>query len=91
MLWVPMRLDPAAGLSRDEWTLPARSWGDWRPVSPVERAQADLAMIATRLEAEYPAFNTGWSVNVVPLTEQVVGAVQAGPWRSSGASCFSCC
>ena len=40
----------------------------------VERAQADLATIAARLAMEHPDFNSGWSVNVIPLTEQIVGA-----------------
>ena len=76
-LWVPMRLDPAEDYRETSGRF-LQVVGRLAPGVTRERAQADLAMIATRLEAEHPAFNTGWSVNVVPLTEQVVGAVR-GP------------
>ena len=35
-----------------------------------------MATIAARLAGEHPDFNTHWSVNLVPLTEQVVGEVR---------------
>lgn len=38
----------------------------------IERAQADLATIARRLEAEYPSTNAGWGVVVRPLHDVVV-------------------
>jgi predicted permease len=74
-LWVPLRLDPA----RDYRATSGRylqAVGRLVPGVSAERAQADLATIAARLESEYPDFNSGWSVNVVPLTEQVVGSVR---------------
>jgi putative ABC transport system permease protein len=40
------------------------------------QARAEMVAIASRLERDYPASNTGWSVNVVPLVEQMVGAVR---------------
>jgi putative ABC transport system permease protein len=39
----------------------------------VEQAQADMKTIASGLATEFP-FNVGWSVNVVPMMEQVVGS-----------------
>lgn len=44
-------------------------------VSP-ERAGAEMMTIARGLESEFPEFDTGWSTNVVPLTEQVVGGAR---------------
>jgi putative ABC transport system permease protein len=38
------------------------------------QAHAELASIAAALEREYPAFNTGWTTAVVPLSEDVVGS-----------------
>ncbi len=38
-----------------------------------ERAQAELRDIAHTLEREYPDFDTGWTVDVVPLRDDVVG------------------
>jgi putative ABC transport system permease protein len=74
-LWVPMRLDPARDY-RETSGRYLQAVGRLAPGVTVERAQADLATIAARLEAEYPDFNSGWSVNVIPLTEQIVGSVR---------------
>ena len=74
-LWLPMRLDPAADYRVTSGRY-MQVVGRLAPGVTVQRAQAELATVAARLEAEYPEFNSGWSVNVVPLTEQVVGAVR---------------
>ena len=74
-LWLAMRLDP----SLDYRAISGRYMkvvGRLAPGVTVARAQADLATVATRLQAEHPDFNTGWSVNVVPLTEQIVGGAR---------------
>ena len=42
----------------------------------LERATAEMTAFASALEQEYPATNSGWSVDVVSLHEQTVGAVQ---------------
>jgi putative ABC transport system permease protein len=74
-LWLPMRLDPATDYRATSGRY-MQVVGRLAPGVTVERAQSDLATIAARLEAEYPEFNSGWSVNVVPLTDQIVGAVR---------------
>ncbi len=51
----------------------------------LEAATDELQAIATRLEAEFPEFNAGWSVNLVPLREQIVGDVRATLWVLLGA------
>ena len=38
-----------------------------------ERAQQDMVRVGSELTAMFPAFNTGWTVNVVPLREQLTG------------------
>jgi len=74
-VWTPLALDPAV----DYRTRTGRyltSVARLEPgVSPA-RAQSDLDAIARRLEAAHPRFNAGWSVNVVPMYEQVVGGVR---------------
>jgi putative ABC transport system permease protein len=74
-LWVPMRLDPAEDYRQTSGRF-MQVVGRLAPGVRLERAQADLATIAARLATEHPEFNTGWSVNVIPLTEQIVGAVR---------------
>ena len=43
----------------------------------IERATAAMTALASSLEQEYPATNSGWNVNVVSLREQTVGAIQS--------------
>ncbi len=44
-------------------------------VSPTQ-AQTELSGIAQRLEQQYPDFDKGWGINVVPLHEQFAGPVR---------------
>ncbi len=39
----------------------------------IEQAEADLALIAARLEEQYPETNTGSGISMTPLHERVVG------------------
>ena len=50
--------------------------GRLKPGVPVARAQAELTVIASRLEKQYPDSNTGWTVNAVPLRELIVEDVR---------------
>ena len=43
-------------------------------------ARDELGTIAQRLQDEHPEFNAGWTVNLVPLEEEIVGDVQATLW-----------
>jgi len=68
--WIPVQLDP-------EW--PGRYLtvtGRLRPGASVEQADEEVAAIERRLAAESPQFNTNWTVDVVPLREQVVGTAR---------------
>ena len=40
------------------------------------QAQTQMSVIAARLAAKYPEYNRGWSVDVVPIREEVSGAVR---------------
>jgi len=56
------------------------------------QAQTELAGIAQRLEQQYPEFDKGWGVNVVPLHEQFAGPVRTPLMvllAQSGSSCSS--
>ena len=69
--WVPLSLSEKNRANRD---------GRWLSVigrlsggSNARNAATEMDLIAQRLAAVYPASNTGWSVNLVPLHEQFVG------------------
>lgn len=53
-------------------------------VSPA-RAREELRTIARRLEQEFPDTNQGYTVELVPLTEEAVGDVRTGLWMLLGA------
>ena len=50
--------------------------GRLAPSATVESASAEMRAIAARLEQRFPDFNKAWTVNVVPLKEQIVGGVR---------------
>jgi putative ABC transport system permease protein len=59
-----------------------------KPDATIDSAQAELAAIAKRLEAEYPKTNAGWSTRVVSLRETLVGDVRPTLWILFGAVGF---
>ena len=71
-MWVPYEV-PAQWRGRF-----LRVIGRLAPGVTQEQAQAGMTAIHQRLAKEFPQFNTGWSVNVIPVHEQVVGSVRRG-------------
>ena len=54
-----------------------------------QQAQQEMASISARLNKQYPQFEAGKSVNVVPLTEEVIGPrIRASLWMLFGAVVF---
>lgn len=51
----------------------------------LEAARLELEAIAAGLREEFPEFNAGWSVNLVPLEDEIVGDVRATLWLLLGA------
>jgi predicted permease len=47
-----------------------------KPGVSVDQAQADMNVIASRLEKQYPADNSNYGVNVVPMKEDIVGGLR---------------
>jgi putative ABC transport system permease protein len=56
------------------------------PGATRERADAELAALTTRLRAEFPATNRGWSARATPLLHEVVGYFRVALYTLMGAS-----
>jgi putative ABC transport system permease protein len=54
----------------------ARVLGRLRAGVPLSEASAEMETIAARLEQQYPDSNTGYRVQLMPLSEQLVGNVR---------------
>jgi putative ABC transport system permease protein len=71
-MWIPRRLDPADLAPWHSLLVVGRL----APGEVVERAHANLATIATRLEEEFPNTHEGWGVSVTPLRARMVGEMR---------------
>jgi predicted permease len=74
-LWVPLgwNRERIAALRRPHFL---RAVGRLRPDVTIERAQAEMQTIASRLEAEHPDTNTQMGVGLGPLKEWIVSDVR---------------
>src|SRR5919107_3562895 len=54
----------------------------------LEQAQAEMSVIASRLEREHPEYNTGYGINLVTLSEDTVGGLRAALLALFGAVVF---
>lgn len=73
-IWVPGKTPPDLLKIRE-----ARFYqciGRLRPGVTVEQAQADLAAVQQSLGRRYPTTDAGWSVEVRPLKEELVGSLR---------------
>jgi len=74
--WRPIPLHVGGNLVRRFHNL--RLVGRLRSGVTIERAQAELDVIAARLEREHPESNATWRLAIAPLREVVVGPVRTG-------------
>jgi putative ABC transport system permease protein len=74
-LWEAMGLDPARDYRLNSGRY-AMSVARLKPGVTRQHAQAEMTAVAKRLEAEYPRFNTNWTVNVEPLRDSLVSEVK---------------
>jgi len=70
--YMPMRL-PAQVPFRGRSIIPI---GRLKPGVTIEQAQAEMEGVFAQVRSEQPDFDTGWSINLVPLREQLVGDVR---------------
>ncbi|HET6974623.1 MAG TPA: ABC transporter permease [Pyrinomonadaceae bacterium] len=70
-LWLPINFDGDEMKMRKAHFL--RPVGRLKPGVTIRQAQADLDVVAAQLEKQYPDSNTGWSMRLVTLREQLLG------------------
>ncbi len=68
--WEPFPMTANARVHRGRYAV---GWARLKPGVSLAAARAEMAGIARHLAAEYPGFDTGWTVQVVPLQQDVVG------------------
>ena len=73
-LWVPLAMTPAERENRGSHYLDV--FARLKPGVTLKQAQAEISAIARRLTELYPASNTGQTVNIVPLQEDLAGPVR---------------
>ena len=72
-LWTLLRMTPQVQANRDARLL--RVVGRLKPGVTFAQGQAEINSVAARLAESYPASNTGWDVQVIPLHTEFVGDV----------------
>ncbi len=81
--WRPALLTPDARTSFRGRSLMAMA--RLRPGVAPAAAQQELASVFAGLVREHPEFNTGWTLNVVPLREQLTSETRPALWVLFGA------
>jgi putative ABC transport system permease protein len=59
-----------------------------KPGVTIEQAQADMVRVAAELTRMFPAFNTGWTAQVLPMREQLTGDARPALLVLAGAVAF---
>jgi putative ABC transport system permease protein len=72
-IWAPFRLEASDRAPRGRYM---SAVARLKPGVTQAQAQAEMDTIAASLEQQYPNFDTGWSVNLVPLREQFAGEIR---------------
>ena len=86
-LWAAIGLDPSVNYRESAGRF-LTAYGRLKPGVTPERAQGELRTIAARLEQAHPRYNTGWSVNVFPLYDEVVGEARRPLYVLAGVVAF---
>lgn len=85
-LWTPLVWAPSSTTMRSSHYLFALA--RLRSGVSVPTARTEMNAIAARLERQYPETNADLGVNIVPLTEELVGNVRPTLWLVFGAVAF---
>ena len=84
-VWTPLAMDVLRpGRGSHFFSVIARL----KPDVSIEQAQAEMNSITSVLQQQYPDLNTGWSTELQPLKERIVGDVKTMLWILLGAVGF---
>ena len=72
-VWSTVGFPPAARTPRGRWICVV---GRLKDGVTMAQAQDDMVRVHAELTRRFPAFNTGWTANVVPLKQQLTGDVR---------------
>jgi putative ABC transport system permease protein len=79
-LWIPYTPDPKDFLPANRGIHSLRVIARLKPGVSRQRAQSELRIAADQLAREYPNSNAGFSVDLVPLREQLTGDIRPTLW-----------
>jgi len=85
-LWTSYTLDASELKERGFHTL--RVIAHLKPGATLDQAQSEMRSISNRIERQFPESNSGWSANVIPLREQLLGDISTTLWTLFGAVLF---
>jgi putative ABC transport system permease protein len=72
-VWMPIAFSAESRTPRGRWIMVVARLKDGVSFT---QAQNDMTHVASQLTQMFPAFDTGWTARVVPLTEQMTGDVR---------------
>jgi len=84
-MWAPFKLTAAYRERKGRYV---SAVARLKPGVTLQQAQAEMSGIARRLETQYPDFNKGWGVNLVPVREQFAGEIKTALFVLLGAVGF---
>jgi putative ABC transport system permease protein len=73
--WMPLGLNPATNYWETSGRY-LRAVARLKAGVSLSQAQAELTGIAKQLEQAFPKYNTGWSINLVAMHEQITGEIR---------------
>jgi putative ABC transport system permease protein len=85
-LWTPLGAE--AGLTSDRAYNILRVIARLKTNISVQQAQAEMGMIASQLETQYPEANRGRGIRIMPLYQEVIGRTSVALWILFGAVTF---
>src|SRR5262249_44474755 len=72
-IWLPWQVEERSRQRRGRGPMAVARL---KPGVTLERAQAEMSDVHSRIERQYPEFNANWGVNLVPLRAQFAGEIR---------------